>query len=233
MTFAFVQGNFNYLNGVSTEDVVLNGVGAGNLIVAYVKHESTDTTFAFSDGTSSFTLGTEVNSASPMAGIFAWLLSANSGNRTYTLTLGASCAHVNFVVTEYSYDHANGTCEFDAQATGQGSGTSAVSGAITTSGTNCIALGGVSKFSAGVVSNFNIGGVAGGNMVPIASSAFQDAQAQIWSRVTTLSSGTASITVPSDDWICNIVAFKEAGVTVPPVTDGPKLNVVTTPLIWR
>ena len=207
MTFAFVKDEFNYVPTASSIQVVLTGVTAGNLIVAFFKHEQTPTTYTLSDGTSSLTIGTEVDhSNNDLSAAFAYLLDANSGTRTYTLTLGASRNHVALVVKEFSYD---GTCELDQQSIGQGSGTGATSGSISTTGSECIAIGGVAQFSAGASSNHQIDGAAGNNLEPTGTTSAD--QCRAWDRVGTVTSGAATITVPSDDWICNIIAFKEAG----------------------
>lgn len=213
MAWAFVQDGSTFWDGITpappktTHTVALTSVGADSLIVAWIKHEGAPTTYSVSDGTTTFTAGTVVDHTNlDLSAIFQYLLSANSGNKTYTLTVGASRPNLQFVVKEFS--HAS-SAEFDQQNTGQGNGTSAASGAITTTGANVVCIGGVAAYSSGTQSAHQLGGVAASNLEPAAGPA-NSQQGIAFDRVATLSGGTATVTVPLDDWICNIIAFKEA-----------------------
>jgi hypothetical protein len=201
----FVQSQTMFSDASSTTiPVSLTGVGAGNLIVVWAKWEGGATTATASDGTSSLTMGTVgTHSNSDLSGVFGYLLSANSGARTYTITLGATRSFTRMAVLEFSH---TGTVTFDAQNTGSGTSTTPTSGNITTTGgTGALALGGYGEYSGGTLSNSQINGVAADSLIST------PALSAVWYRILSapFTAGHANVTLSgSGDWVCHILALK-------------------------
>ncbi len=214
MALAFVQSNSDWsdLGGgtpAASLGVALTGVGAGNLIALWCKHEGAATTYSVSDGTTTLTNGTIVNhSNNDLHGLWAYLLVGNSGNKTYTVTFGASRPYVRVHVWEFSY---TGTLSLDTQNTGSGNGAAPASGAITTAGTDEVVFGSYGEYNAGVVTSPLINGAAAtGSRInsPLGSLAAS------WYRLpgATFAGGTASCSITiGDDWLCNVIAFTTNG----------------------
>ena len=161
MAIEFVQAGVSTVAATSTRTVTLNGVTAGNLIVAVVFWEGPTTTVSVSDGTSSFTVGNAgvnpdtIDDYWDIRQCVAYLLSANSGNKTYTLTLGAARQTVALHVLEFSGDH---DWSLDGQASyGYGRGTTETSGSLTTTGTNVVCVGWGRMWTSGGYSSQTIG----------------------------------------------------------------------------
>jgi hypothetical protein len=213
MALAFVQSNAAYggsglgdPSNLASVGVALTGVGAGNLIVFWCKHEGATTTYTVSDGTTTLTNGTIVNHGNgDLHGVWAYLLVANSGSKTYTVTFGASRPYVRLHVWEFSY---TGTASLDTQNTGSGSSSAPASGAITTAATDEVVLGGYGEYSAGTPSSPLVNSVAAtGSQLDAPTGALTSS----WYRLlaATFAGGTASLTLSgSGDWICNVIALQ-------------------------
>lgn len=191
--------------------VALSGVAAGSLIVVSAKWEEGNVTPTCSDGTSTLTARTRLANSTLYLASF-YLLSANSGNKTYTVNFGSAVADwPELIAHEFSF---TGTAEFDQGTTGTGTSTAVSTGNITTTGDDelCIALFGQSWDRS--ISSEQIGG---------AGATVYDASDWIksWYRVATLSNQNATATRSSgtDSWICELLSFKAsgAGASVVPV----------------
>src|SRR5688572_22541321 len=106
MALAFVQQNTVTDDANDTgAQVALTGVGAGNLIVLWVKWEgAAGATITASDGTSNFTVRptNDHNGNNDLHGAFAYLLVANSGDKTFTVTWSAARPFKAVHVKEFS-----------------------------------------------------------------------------------------------------------------------------------
>jgi hypothetical protein len=209
MPFTFVR------NAAAADDdsltasvsIALTGIGAGNLLLCWCKWQGLATTLSVSDGASTFTNGSMMDHANgDLHGAVAWLLSANGGNRTITMTLGAARPSKRFHVWEFSY--TGGTLALDVQATGSGSSTSPRSGTVTTTGSDAIGFGAYGEYSTQTTSNERIANVA-------ATGVLRNTPAGSWASswyrtlTATFSNGRASATLASTaDWLCPIVVFK-------------------------
>ena len=203
VTTASAAGTFVQSNTSDTVTTVnLTGVGAGNLIVLWVKWEGTTSGGAtVSDGTSSLTMGTLSDPGNTAVGQFAYLLSANGGNRTYTVTFPSGYSYPRLRIAEFSY---SGTVSLDAQNIGSGNSTACASGNIATTGTDEIVLGGYAEYSSNVLSSPLINGAAS---TFISGGTY----GKMWYSIltATFSSGNASATLNGNsNWVCNIIAFK-------------------------
>jgi hypothetical protein len=151
---------FTFVNSAYTENTtapVLNGVTAGNLIIFVAVWEGSATLSSVSDGTSSLSLRSENVWDNKIQ--MAYLLSANSGDRTYTPTFsGTPSARTITYVAEFS---AGGTHTFSTDIiTGHANtGTTIVTGNVTNGGTHRLNLMGYGSFGA-VVSAPLIGSVS-------------------------------------------------------------------------
>lgn len=210
MAIEFVQAGVSAVTATSTRTVTLNGVTAGNLIVAVVFWEGPTTTVSVSDGTSSFTVGNAGVNPDTIDGEWdirqcvAYLLSANSGNKTYTLTLGAARQTVALHVLEFSGDH---DWSLDGQASyGYGRGTTETSGSLTTTGTNVVCVGWGRMWASGGYSSQTIGGSTATEATDNGGYSGYTAY-----RIATLSSGTAVATSSNQYWLSGLVAFNSDG----------------------
>lgn len=207
MAFTFTQNNRSHNDASGTSlTVALTGVTAGALIVLPVGWEGADTTITASDGTSSFTAGTHASPNGDQYACFLYLLSANSGNKTYTITWAASRPGRHCQVWEFG---STGTNSFDVQNTGTGASGSLASGTVTTTGTDEVVMGLGFPYGATLATSAEqIGGVSADGQLRAGSSENMNG----WYRILT---GTASgiaatATMDSIDWVCNIIAFKAA-----------------------
>ena len=149
---SFVQSN---AKGGRTA-VTLDGVTAGNLIVVgfcEVK-DASPSTLSCSDGTSSLTAVAE-SDGTYVRWRFFYLLSANSGNRTYTISGGGKGP--SLTVMEFSYtgnlsleDYSNNYADYT---------TSITSGNVQPSGPSLV-IGGAISYAGGEYSSCQINGVA-------------------------------------------------------------------------
>lgn len=205
MSFTFVQ------RGVAsnTNVVTLTGVTAGNLIVVVTRHEGAATTLTCSDGTTSLTAGNKVShSNGDLHGQMFYLLSANGGNVTYTISYGAARTFKSIIAEEHSY--SGGTISLDTQAAGAyGTGTAIASNNITTTGTDELVVGGgVTYTNAATPSAWLVNGGAPdqsywtgvGNSTPIGIAS---------KKFTSTFTGNVSASISgSDAWGALMMAFK-------------------------
>jgi len=214
MPFTFVQNARAQGDaGAITIAVSLTGVGAGNLIVLWVAHEGAATTYSCSDGTTTLTNGTVSDHANgDQHALFCYVLSANGGNQTYTMTFGGSRTFRRMQVWEFSY---SGTVSLDAQGVATGTNGTHTSGAITTTGTDEVVLGGSKNFNTGTFSSFLINGVTADGSLEDATTVLSSS----WYRLLTaiFTSGVAAVSHNnSTAWNCHIIAFKAAAAAVTP-----------------
>ena len=205
-----VQGAGSETPSGSSGAVTLNGITAGNLIVVFVRWESGDATPSVSDGTTTFTAGTK-KFQSPLYGQYFYLLSANSGNKTITATMGATRDWIHVFAVEF---HATGAWAFDTSAIDGGSGTTINSGNINTTGTEEVVFGMYGTGGVGTTSSEQINGVAATEDATYSPTG----NSSVWYRIlsATFSGGAASATVASQNWVCAVVAFKvPPAVTIP------------------
>ncbi len=113
-----------------TKAVSLTGITAGNLLLVFVAWEGIAHISGVSDGTSAFTAGTEVQKpGSNFWGQYWWLLDANSGNKTITVTFDDNDNDFGILyVTEWS----GGTWSLDDESVAGAAGTAVNTGNITT-----------------------------------------------------------------------------------------------------
>ena len=203
-SFTFVQSNVSD----SGTTVALTGVTAGNLIVIWVKWEAAtaNASASISDGTSSLTMATAGHQGtSAPSGQFGYLLSANGGNRTYTVTVPAGGSFIRLRVAEFSY--TGGTLSFDVGNIGAGSSTAPASGNVTTTGTDELAFGGYAEISGATPSSPLINGLTASTLPT------QGSYTRLWYKTfSSTFTGNASITLSgSGGWVCNIISFKISG----------------------
>jgi hypothetical protein len=206
-TITFVQQNSAAANGsAATITVALTGVGAGNLIVLFACHETVQDTITASDGTTSLTGLTRHDFVGGSgSGRFLYLLSANSGDKTYTVTFGSAAQFRKVFVWEYSY---SGTAEFDQENSNESNGgtSSITSGNITTTGTDEVVLAGNWAYSASFPSDEQINGVAADNIDHDGN------DGSSWDSIVTATfTGQATATRGTASWACLIASFKATG----------------------
>lgn len=197
MAWSFVQSG-----SAASNAVALTGVTAGNLIVFYIKHEGTTASgdITVSDGTTSFTAGTyQVHT--DMGGQMFYLLSANSGNKTYTATFGTAKTFYSCCVMEWN---PNGTATYDGnQNTANGNSTTPASGNITTTGSTILAVGAHGNYNGATSNTELVGGAAADQVVRQGSNG-----SSMWAKAGSLSAAGAQCTIGSTNWVCNIMAFE-------------------------
>jgi hypothetical protein len=209
----FVQDGYNDNStgsSVASIAVALTGVTAGNLIAVWVKHEGTSTSITVSDGTTTLTAATyKANGSANSFGQWHYLLSANSGNKTYTATFGASRSFPTIIVFEYSI---TGSWAFQAQNTATGTSTSPNSGNFTTTGTDGVAFGGYAENSTNFTSSEQINGVAADGSKRTAAAGDPRCYTTAWRKTFTSGyTGAASATLASAEWVCCGIAFGVSG----------------------
>lgn len=197
-------------DGTNTEDAssssiaaTINGVTAGNLIVAYVKFEGTPTTISLSDGTNSFTPGTmNDGSNGDVSGQFLYLLSSSGGNKTYTVTLGAARTFRRLIVKEFAY---SGTISLDVQSVASGVATAAPnSGNVTTTGIDEICCGSYGDYSATASTAELIDLSTADHITRVDAT-----HTSFWHAFRKAPfTGAASCTIAINDWLCHIITFK-------------------------
>lgn len=209
MGFTFVQSALagdSSGSSVASIGVSLTGVGAGNLITNFVKHEGSTTTITDSDGTTTLSTGTyRSNPGGDSHGQWQYLLSANSGNKTYTSTFGASRPYPSTIVFEHSHTDA---AVLEAQNTANGTSTAPNSGNFTVAGAG-VAFGGYVENSTNTTSSELINGAAADGAVRMFPAASNYSSA--WWRVHSSGfTGAASATLgASVAWACLGIAFRE------------------------
>jgi len=151
---SFVQSNAHGGEVYTT----LTGVTAGNLIVVGFSEvkDASPTTLSCSDGASTLTAVAE-SSGTFVRWRFFYLLSANSGNRTYTVSGANGPAMRSTIVMEFSYtgslsleDYSNNYADHT---------TSITSGNVQPSGSSLV-IGGAFSHAGGEYSSCQVNGVA-------------------------------------------------------------------------
>lgn len=151
---SFVQSNAN--GGLWATAVTLDGVTAGNLIVVgfcEVK-DASPSTLSCSDETSSLTAVAE-SDGTYVRWRFFYLLSANSGNRTYTIS-GGNGKVQSIIVMEFSY---TGNLSLEDYSNNYADDTTSItSGNVQPSGSSLV-IGGAFSYAGGEYSSCQINGV--------------------------------------------------------------------------
>jgi hypothetical protein len=219
-----VQGVGNQVDvtGQTTITAALTGITAGNLIAVWVQWEAADGAPTVSDGTSSLVAGTKANSGTAVYGQWFYLLSANSGDKTFTATFSPAVNSPEIFVTEVR--RTSGTWALDAQNTGSGSSNSALSGTINASADSFV-FGGYGPSGTGeILSAMKI------NAVEAFQPPYTPQDGAIWHRPLTaaFTGGAASATMGgSAAWVCNIIAFKEGQIQKSLADSGSGADVQT------
>ena len=200
----FVQSASANGDGSSTTLAVsLTGVGSGNLIVVYAGffNEAT-TSMSVSDGTSTLTGLTQRHAGTNNHdGQWFYLLTANSGNLTYTVTYGAARSFRRIWVGEYSY---TGTASFDVENFNNSDVTNVLAGGvITTTGTDELVLSSHQCHVGAHISSPQFDSVAADRTTQIGSNA------DVWDRIltATVSNKEASGTAGSAQWLSITASF--------------------------
>lgn len=215
-TFIASAENINDASGTTLDCSSSLNVAAGDLLIAWAKHEGANGTFAMASVSGSpanaFTFDAadeENHSNTDLNGSFGYLLSAAAdATATFRLTLGAARAFRGVIVWQFRPDSGKAVTKV-AAAEGQGNSTAPQSGTISPTSADLVVVGGYAQYTNVTLSNRSINSVA--------ADAFQDAVASdmsSWYRTLTtgFTNGRASVTQDvADDWICNVIAFDAAG----------------------
>ena len=200
MTFAAVQSN---KNNATTAN--LSNVTAGHLIVSLLYWSSGTGNCTVSDGTANLTMATPYYYANKIALQFGYLLSADSGNRTYTASNFAGNYH-SILVWEFSYA---GNCTYDTQGGSNGNSNKLSSGNFTTTGTDELVFAGGTGNTTTTLSSLKINSVANvGNIEESNNTIY------MWYNTfsnTFTSNATANMST-SQPWDCCVIAFIESGL---------------------
>lgn len=209
MAFTFVQSNSNSSGGspVASLGVTLTGVGAGNLICIWVKHEGTPVGISVSDGTTTLTAGTKTDHGNgDLSGQFHYLLSANSGDKTYTVTFAGSVSRTFISLIVFEYSDSGSTFSLDGENGSSGNGTVMTSNNFTTTATDGVAFGGYGEYSAANLSTTTINGVAADATIQLSGNTFSGA----WRKTFTsgFTGAAAGAIDNTHDWVVRGIGFK-------------------------
>lgn len=197
-------GTITYVKSASNngaDNVTLTGVTAGNLVVVvFMESEQTGDTLTCSDGTSSLTNVTNGNGTYTVVQFF-YILSANGGDRTYTIS-GENGSAIFTAAYEFSY---TGTISYDTQNHNLGDGTGSITtGNITTGGDTAVVIVAANSYAGGDLTSQQIGGQS-----PTAIIDSPAGNLSIWYRIGAVSNGQGTATDPSSGyWTAQIVSFK-------------------------
>lgn len=183
---------------------------AGNIVAIWSRWEGgtgTNNVTVAQSGGSTFTNQTRVDTSSgDHHSQWSYLIGVTTTN-LFTVTVPASGVFLESIAIEIS---SSETPTFDTHNTGSGSGTSLASGSINlnSSAANWIAIGGGSSYSSGqTYSAHQINGVDDDGNLTGSTYAYACVFWRLLSAA--FSGGTATVSdTGSDDWICNIIAFK-------------------------
>lgn len=207
--FAYVQNNINGASGVTSLGCSLTGVTAGSLIVVYGKHENgSSVTMTASDGTSTLNNDDPIqcDPGGVTCGRFFYLLSANSGNKTYTVTYGTTVDFARVACMEYTYV---GTASYDASNRANGTDTTLESGNITTTGTDEVVFAAYGENSVATLTSPQINGASAHHITNL------DYLTAMWSSTFTATfTGQATATNVGSNWTGHIIAFKATTVAL-------------------
>lgn len=201
MTIAFVRSN----SSTGSNTVALTGIGAGDLIVLLCKWESATTgTLSVTDGTTALSLGTRRNYGTSGSIQIAYLLSANAGNKTFTVTWPSGAAYKALMIMEFSHTQA---VTFDAENGASGDSTSPNSGNITTGLNSSVMFGGSISYPI-VPTDFKIGTDAA-DAVVFADTDYASLWYKIYTVVQTNKAANCALS-ESNAWVCSVTSIKEA-----------------------
>ena len=206
MALTLVQSANSWGSSVS-----LTGVAAGNLIiVSQNNNEAGPTTWTCSDGTSSFVSCTAISDGETKVQHF-YLLSANAGNKTYTVS-GIEDYANSISVYELSYD---GALSLDDTANNSGSSTSITSGNLDTTGYAFVIAMAYCAGGDGWSSCQVNGSAADGT-----NSYYNNGSVGFYSRIEQSFTGAATCTFASSSlYTCSAIAIKEDTTTITRVVD--------------
>lgn len=208
---SFVQSNAN--GGAAT--VTLDGVAAGNLIVVGFSEvkDASPTTLSCSDGTSTLQAVSESNGTF-VRWRFFYLLSANSGNRTYTVS-GANGSVQSTIVMEFSY---TGSLSLEDSSNNYADDTTSVSSNNVQPSGYSLVLGGVYSYGGGDYSSCQINSVAYGGIKSYSDLA---SWPPMWYRIVTSGfDGAATCTTSTAGYYAaSAISFREQTITITRVVD--------------
>lgn len=213
MAFAVAQLNSNNSGATPQANltVALTGVGAGNLIAVWTKHEGATVGVSVSDGTTTLTAATKTTHGNgDLEGQWHYLLSANSGNKTYTMTFAGGVSRPFLAMIVYECSDAGNTFTLDGENGTSGNGTAITSNNFTTTATDGITFGGYAEYSTDAVTNQQVNGVAA-TLTQLSGNTFTAAWRRTFSAGFT---GAATATIASaQDWVVRGIAFKATSGT--------------------
>lgn len=193
-------------------------VTAGNLIVLYMDWETSPTTsVTVSDGTSSLVVKSLANNGNNELGQFAYLLSANGGAKTFTITPSLAASFSALILMEFA-PPAGKTIAYDTEAVNTGSSTTPSSGNLTlTAGADSwLVLGGTGNFSGNAASAGLVNGAAAYELI----GGTTDQGAAWYQVVTSTFTGPVACSITSAAWVANGISFSATtsggGATVVP-----------------
>lgn len=199
-------------NGAAGTSVGLTGVSAGNLIVLWLQWQDAAGDATVSDGSSSFSYTTTVNSGNQELGRFAYTTSSvASGSVTYTGTFPGGAGGRTMSVFEFT--KTAGTISLDTSGDGAtGSGTACTSAASNTTSTNEVIVGACGIYADRNYASATIGGTAVDQYQEVDDSGYGATTAQT-SRViadgSTITGCTSTINIDSSGgWVADMVSFK-------------------------
>lgn len=205
MAISLVQSGRNYGPWGTSMSVGLTSITAGNLLVAWHSWEGgDDTVLSVSDGTSNFTHGTKRGHSNNDQYIQPfYLLSANSGNKTITVTLDSGKSARTFHVMEFDLQGG----EIDIEDGQYGTGSPFSSSAFSTTGSDVICIAHVKTWTDGTFSTYDIAGTTGVGNITVSDGY----EAGTWWRNTTVSNDDANVAFSGgSDYVCGVISFKAA-----------------------
>ncbi len=198
MTIAKVQA----ANNSALNSIALTGVGAGNLILMLLKwQDATGSNASITDGTTPLTMGTRRDYDIYASLQIGYLLSANSGNKTYTVTWPTGATQKRIFIIEFSH---TGTVAFDSQNGSSGDGTTASTGNFSTSEASSVVIAGQTN-NMETINSPQIGGATPTEI--FAPSTTTKCWYTIYTETKTNIAATGSQT--SDSWTIVALAIKE------------------------
>lgn len=224
MPFTFVQSNVGAAAADVSVSTTLTGVTAGNLIIVFTGYQDPTTTMVISDGTSTLLKGT-TNDTGPHT-VFAYLLAANGGTRTYTMTPGTGLHFMRIHAWEFAY--TGGAISLDSERNDASGTTAAVSSnPFSTTGTDTLAMAGL--YAAGDVSLIATPQIDSNNATDTLNPA--STGMATWYRAVTapISGGLATGTVAGGGgsaWVVGTIAFTVAAA-------GPQTVIGGAPVVRR
>lgn len=195
-------GEITYVqsNSVGGSNAVeLTGVTAGNLIVVFFSQTGTEDTLTASDGTSSLTAVT-AGDGTYVAVRFFYLLSANAGDMTYTIS-GATGS--GYFTAAYEFSFSGGNIAYDTENHNLADGDGSITTGNITSATVAVCIAAANSYAGGNLTSQQIGGNA-------ATATLDSLAGEIssWYRIGPVSAGQATATDPGAGyWGAQIVSF--------------------------